>query len=413
MCIDKMRPNAFIALLALIIGAQPIATDLYLPAMQDLAQALPALNWLGFTLASTSTLTFFTLFYGLGQVAGGQWADRFGRRPTLLSALAIYSLCGLGAVFAPNIAILLVLRSVQGLSSAAIVVTARAAIRDSYSVEEAPRVMSQIFTRLGFVVVLCPLVGAVLATHGGWRVAMAAGALYGATLLVWCIWQFSETQRSVQGRSHDAAASPQIRIGPLLQMLWASPSFRRWTLIASVTISGIFTFLTISSSIFIGQFGFSPYAYGAALVGGACIFVCSNLLCSKLLQTHSTSSIAKLGAGLSLGAGVIQVLALASLPSAAGTIWLPLGLLLGQYFYTLGHGMLQSCALASSTADFPHMAGRASAWSGLIMMVAAFAVSQIAASCMVPSHGFGAWPLAVTILICGAGLMALTYKGKS
>lgn len=399
-------------LLALIIGAQPIATDLYLPAMQDLARELPALTWLGFSLASTSTLTFFTLFYGLGQVMGGQWADRFGRRNTLLSALAIYTVCGLGAIFAPSMAFLLALRSVQGLATAAIVVTARAAIRDTFSVEDAPRVMSQIFTRLGFVVVLCPLLGAVLATHGGWRIAMAASTLYGAALLAWCAWQFPETLRSASDTSHDAALA-DIPVWQLLQTLWASASFRRWTLIASVTISGIFTFLTISSSIFIGQFGFSAYAYGAALVGGACIFVCSNLLCTRLLQSHSTSSIAKLGAGLSLGAGAIQILALVFTPMAAAPLLLPLGLLIGQYFYTLGHGMLQSCALASSTADFPHMAGRASAWSGLIMMVTAFMVSQIAASFMDARYSYGAWPLAVTIVFCGAGLMGLTLNRKS
>ena len=176
--------GGWVLLLALIIGAQPIATDLYLPAMQDLAGSLDAATVFGFTLGSTSTLTFFTLFYGLGQVAGGEWADRFGRRPTLVAALAIYTLCGLGAIFAPTMAYLLVLRSIQGLATATIVVTARAAIRDRYSVADAPRVMSQIFTKLGIVVVLCPVVGALLATHGGWRVALAAAALYGAYILV-------------------------------------------------------------------------------------------------------------------------------------------------------------------------------------------------------------------------------------
>ncbi len=398
--------SAFVFLLALIIGAQPIATDLYLPAMPDLAKDVPAAALGGLVFSSASTLTFFTLFYGLGQVMGGQWADRYGRRRSLLVALAVYTVCGLVGALVTNMVAVLAVRAVQGAATATIVVTARAAIRDSYSVAEAPHTMTAVFMRLGIVVVLCPIVGAFLAMHGGWRATLWAMAAYGAALWVWCAWRFVETRP--QSHHPDATSMTTWR---LLRTLWASPSFRIWTLITSVTISGIFTFLTVSSHLFIGLMHFSPYAYGAVLVGGAVTFVCSNVLCARLLKTYHSPLIARLGAGLSLAGGVIQVLGASVLAPSSGVLF-PVVLIVGQYTYALGHGMLQSCAMAGSTADFPHMAGRASAWSGLTMMVTAFFVSQIAASFVNPAHTYGVWPWSLTLLVCGMVLVMLTRQLK-
>jgi MFS transporter, DHA1 family, multidrug resistance protein len=400
------RHSRFIFLLALIIGAQPIATDLYLPAMPDLAQNLPNLVLLRMDFSSASTLTFFTLFYGLGQVMAGYCVDRFGRRPSLLVALAGYTACAVGCIFATSMAFLLVLRSLQGIATAAIVVTARAAMRDSYSVQDAPRVMSQVYTRLGIVVVLCPIVGAVLATHGGWRGALAAIALYGALLLVMCAWQFGETQPS---RPDTSLSIPSG--WPLLKTLWASPSFRHWTLVTSMTMSGIFTFLTVSSHLLIGLMGLSAYAYGLALVGGALTFICSNVLCTRLLKKHPIERIAKLGAVLSLAGGAVQLLAAyAGESNAVHPVSLVAIVLIGQYLYVLGHGLLQPCAMAASTADFPHMAGSASAWSGLVMMVVAFVVSQTTASFVNTAHTNGLWPMALAVFSCGLALVVLARQ---
>jgi MFS transporter, DHA1 family, multidrug resistance protein len=387
-----MPKNSFVFLLALVIGAQPIATDLYLPAMPDLAQNLPQMVVWGVTLASTSSLTFFTLFYGLGQVMGGQWVDTHGRRSSLLFALGVYVICAAGCVMAPNMAWLLALRSIQGFATATIVVAARAVIRDSYSIADAPRAMSQVFIRMGVIVVSCPIIGGWLATHGGWRGSLTASVVYGVALLVWCAYALPETRPTAQADSPQALS---IKGWRLIRMLWASPSFRLWTMVASATISGVFTFLTISSHLFIGYLGFTPFAYGTVLMVTAFTFVLSNFLCNYLLKKYDTTRIAKLGAGLSLLAGVIQV-----------------PLLLAHCLYQLGHGMLQSCAMVGVVANFPHMAGRAAAWSGLTMMVTAFVVSQTAASFVTPTHPYGTWPLALTVLFCGVTLVLLTKKMK-
>ena len=73
------RPLSFALLLPLLLSAQPVATDSYLPALPAIAQALGS--------ASTS-LTVFALAFGIWQLPMGSLADRFGRRHVLLIGLA-------------------------------------------------------------------------------------------------------------------------------------------------------------------------------------------------------------------------------------------------------------------------------------------------------------------------------------
>ena len=91
-----MSPGLIVTLLALLLGTQPIATDLYLPALPGLAADLQ--SPMGRTQLTLSALLFA---FGFSQLLLGPVADRFGRRPVLLGGLALYTLAGVcGAVAA-------------------------------------------------------------------------------------------------------------------------------------------------------------------------------------------------------------------------------------------------------------------------------------------------------------------------
>jgi len=88
-----MSPLFIIGLLALLLGFQPLTTDLYLPAMPLLAQQLNA------SVSQTQT-TFYALIlaFGCSQLAWGPASDRWGRRPILLAGIGLYVLAALGCV---------------------------------------------------------------------------------------------------------------------------------------------------------------------------------------------------------------------------------------------------------------------------------------------------------------------------
>ena len=123
-----MAPGMVVLVLALLLGIQPITTDLYLPA-------LPALTE-GFGAAMPQaqlTLTGLLLAFGISQLFWGPLSDRFGRRPILLCGLGAYAAAAIGAALAPSMALLVAWRIVQGAAMGAAVMCARALVRDLYT----------------------------------------------------------------------------------------------------------------------------------------------------------------------------------------------------------------------------------------------------------------------------------------
>ena len=102
--------SAFAAgVLALLMGLQPVTTDLMLPALPALAADLRAPMAL-----VQLTMSALILAFGLSQLVWGPLADRFGRRPVLLLGLALYTLASLVAALAGSVEAVVVGRALQG-----------------------------------------------------------------------------------------------------------------------------------------------------------------------------------------------------------------------------------------------------------------------------------------------------------
>ncbi len=183
-----MSPQLIILFIAMAIGLQPIATDLYLPALPDLTAGL------GTTTAQAQlTLTALLLPFGISQLAWGPLSDRFGRRPILLAGLVLFSVGAIGCVFAQSITTLQAWRALEGIGMGATVMTGRAVVRDAFAPSEGARVMSKALAGLGVLSCLGPVVGGFLAEYAGWRWTLGSIAVFSCTLtLVVFLW-FRET----------------------------------------------------------------------------------------------------------------------------------------------------------------------------------------------------------------------------
>jgi len=373
-------------LLPLLLAAQPVATDSYLPALPAIAKELGS--------ASTS-LTLFVLAFGFAQLLCGPLADRFGRRPVLLAGLGCYAIAALGGAFAGSVAVLAGWRTLQGFSMAAILVCARAAVRDLYPAHEGPHVMARGLTGLGVVGLLAPLLGAWLVQGAGWRWVMASMALYALVLLALCWRSFAETRRPLAGEPSAPRGSTRA--------VFASRSFRAWASVAATTYGGLFCFLLLSPMVYIGYLGWSPAMYGWIPAGGSLVYIFSTTLCRRLLRRYGPVGTVQLGATLSMAGAAIQALGCWLAPHSA------LPLLAGHAVYCLGHGIHQPCGQAGAVGDLPHLAGRAVSWSGFGMMMVAFGVGQMAAQFVDTDFSNGAWPMVVPMLLAGCGLLAIAF----
>ncbi|BEP49509.1 multidrug effflux MFS transporter [Variovorax sp. V116] len=373
-------------LLPLLLAAQPVATDSYLPALPAIAKELGS--------ASTS-LTLFVLAFGFAQLLCGPLADRFGRRPVLLAGLGCYAIAALGGAFAGSVAVLAGWRTLQGFSMAAILVCARAAVRDLYPAHEGPHVMARGLTGLGVVGLLAPLLGAWLVQGAGWRWVMASMALYALVLLALCWRSFAETRRPLAGEPSAPRGSTRA--------VFASRSFRAWASVAATTYGGLFCFLLLSPMVYIGYLGWSPAMYGWIPAGGSLVYIFSTTMCRRLLRRYGPVGTVQLGATLSITGAAIQALGCWLAPHSA------LPLLAGHAVYCLGHGIHQPCGQAGAVGDLPHLAGRAVSWSGFGMMMVAFSVGQVAAQFVDTNFSNGAWPMVVPMLLAGCGLLAIAF----
>lgn len=349
-------PGWQILALSLLLGLQPVSTDLYLPALPLLRAELSA----GMTGAQL-TLSALMVCFGLGQLLLGPVSDRFGRRPVLLAGLSLYVIAALGAAAAQSMNLLVACRALQGLGLAASVVGARSMVRDWFEPTEGTKMMARGLGGLGVLAMLSPTLGGVLASALGWRAALLATAVIGAGTLAMLVLRVPE---SLQHKD-PSALQPRRMVANWASLL-AHPTFRAYTLLTCLAYGTLYTFLASSSFVFIGVLGVDRMVYGLLVSGGSVLYLSGTMLCRRWLQRHTVAQTVKRGAVFSLIGAVGMGLAAFVLPPSLPAILIP------HVFVMLGHGVLQPCSQAGSVGPFPRQAGAAAALSGFAVALIAF-----------------------------------------
>lgn len=351
-----MSAGTIVLVLSLLLGIQPIATDLYLPALPAITQGF------GASMPQAQlTLTALLLAFGMSQLVWGPLSDRYGRRPILLWGLGAFALASMGSVFAASMEQLLVWRSVQGAAMGASVMCARAIVRDVYAPAEGARMMSKGLTGLGVFACLSAPVGGLLSDWVGWRAALSALAVFGAAALVIVAWRFKETLRNPNPRA--------LHPGELWRT-WSGivrhPTYWTYTLLAATSYCGLFTFLATSSFVFINVLGESKTSYGLLMLSMSATYITGTVVCRRLIPRLGLRKTVALAGLFTLAGG-----------TAIGVLgWLGVqntwAIMVPYYLFILAHGVHQPCGQSGAVSPFPHAAGAASALSGFSMMVAAF-----------------------------------------
>ena len=355
-----MPQKLIVLILALLLGLQPVTTDLYLPALPAITQGFGA----GMGQAQL-TLTALLLAFGLSQLVWGPLSDRFGRRPILLWGMAAYTASSVACALAPSMAWLIAGRTLQGIAMGAGVMAARAVVRDLFQPAQGATVMSQGLTGLGIIACACAPLGGMLTDWLGWRIALLMLAVFGAATLALVYWRFEETL--ARPDPHALSARPLIQAN--LDIL-RNPVFLTWCALSAGSYLGLFTFLASSSFVFVTFMGYSKTAYGFLMLSMSLSYIVGTFWCRWMLRRTSVHRTVGIAAVLTITGGV-SMTALAY--AGQGQDWYGAWAVMGpMYIFMLGHGVHQPCGQSGAVAPFPNRAGTASALNGFLMMLGAF-----------------------------------------
>lgn len=150
----KISEIGLFIFLGLMTAVAPLATDMYLPALPELAESFgisPSLAQL--------TLTMTMAGMALGQLFGGPLSDRFGRKVPILVGMSVFTLTSYGASEASTPSVLLFFRFVQGFFGSFGLVIARAIARDIKTGTELLTLYSALMMINGLAPVLAPVAG--------------------------------------------------------------------------------------------------------------------------------------------------------------------------------------------------------------------------------------------------------------
>lgn len=369
-----------ITTLVLIAGIAAMSLNVFLPSLPSMARyfgvdyAVMQLS-LSLYLAATAVLQLFV----------GPVSDRFGRRPVMLAAAAIFTVCSVGALLAPNYGVFLACRLVQAVIASGFVLS-RAAVRDMVPQDQAASMIGYVSMGMALVPMIAPVLGGLLDEAFGWRASFAMLAISGAGLF-WLIWaDMGET-----AKTRATSFTAQFRQYPAL---FTSQRFWGYCLSAGFASGAFFAYLGGAPYVAITFYGMDAATLGLYFGAPALGYMGGNFISGRYSIRYGVNRMIMAGALTSTsGMAMLTVLALLGLAGPAAFF----GLMI---FVGIGNGLLTPSANAGMLSVRPELAGSAAGLGGAFMIAVGACLSALAGWLLGPTTG--PLPLILLMLITSA-----------
>ena len=387
-----LRPDTFALtlLLASLTGLGPLSMDMYLPSLPDIGRALHAS-----TAQVQLTISTYLIGFAAGQIVYGPIADRFGRKPVILAALALYGVGSIVCATTQSIETLTAVRFVQALGGAGAIVLARAVVRDLYSGVRAGRELSLMGSIQGFAPIIAPVIGGVLQTAFGWRASFILLVIFAVAAAAFTTRLLPETLRQRAPGPFSLAA-----MGGLYRSVLEHRGFLAHLGIVTTTYVGLFAWVSGASVVMQGVYGLSPLAFGATYAAASLGYILGTNIAARIVTRLGLNRTIGIGAAIMVAGGV--ALAAVAALGLRNVAWLVGGMTI----YLAGMGLAMPQAMAGALTPFPDRAGTASSLMGFTQQSCA----AIAAAAIGAYLGRSAWPVAGTIAAMGC-LAFLIWAG--
>ncbi|AOV12514.1 Bcr/CflA family multidrug efflux MFS transporter [Klebsiella michiganensis] len=357
-----------------------LATDMYLPAFAAMQQDLNT------SAASVSaSLSLFLAGFALGQLFWGPLSDRYGRKPVLLSGLAIFAIGCLGMLWVRDANLMLALRFIQALGVCAAAVTWQAMVTDYYPAQRTNRIFAAIMPLVGLSPALAPLLGSWLLVHFEWQAIFAV--LFAITLLL-----LMPALRLKPANKPVASAQQKLTFLTLLR----SREYSGNVLIYAACSASFFAWLT-GSPFILHEMGYGPTVIGLSYVPQTIAFLVGGYGCRAALQKWQGQQI--LPWLLTIFALSVAATWLVGLRENATLV----GLMIPFCAMAVVNGGIYPIVVAQALKPFPQATGRAAALQNTLQLGLCFLTSLLVSTLIATPLQTTTSVMLVSIVLAGMG----------
>lgn len=376
-------PWGLVVLLGSMTALGPLSIDMYLPSLPAIAADLKASSG-----QTQGTVAAFLAGMAIGQFLYGPASDRLGRKPPIVTGIAVFILTSAFCALAASPSLLIGGRFLQALGACSGAVVARAVVRDRFDHVETARMLSLLMLIMGLAPILAPLMGGALLGLGGWRLNFWFMAAYGVLLGAGVIWRMRES-RSEETAAHARSEHPLRTYVALLR----DPRLVGYALAGALNGATLFTYISSSPELLIQTYRISPQSFGWVFGVNAAGIIGANQVNRWLLRRATPDEVLARASLITLGFSAL--LAMAAI-TGFGERFSVLPLL---FCVLASYGFMQGNTMAGALNIDPRRAGAISALLGGL----SFATGALSSSLAGALHDGTPRPMALIMLAALAG----------
>ncbi len=268
---QSINPVKYLPLFAAITAVTPLAIDMYLPAMVQIANSLDT------DIATLqNSLSIYLFSYAFGMFAFGPLADNLGRKKMLLVGLTGYAIFSLLIAFTEDAREFLIYRSLQAVFGGAATLVIPGSIRLLFG-KNTVKGLSYVSTIMMIAPMLAPTIGGLLLGISDWRLIFFVLGGYSMLVLLLSIVYFpsieqiSSPVKSLKGLYFDS-----------YRRIFASRNIRGFLLISMLGSFTFFTYITGISFIYITVFNLTETMFGFLFGLNVVVLMLANLVNAKI-----------------------------------------------------------------------------------------------------------------------------------